>query len=454
MEAGYPGFLAFAPSILSVPIAPVNLGQLIAAIQNLASPGTAPELSVMMPPFAGVPSQRTGAIQRSWVWTYVAALSGAFVSGLMFDFPSPASAAGVLILGGSIALALRQPAEIRSIDKIISQATEAWKNIEAKWNEVKDSHQFLRCRSEADEVIRNSQNLGREEANQLADLKVKQREAQLQIFLQRFYIERAKIKGIGNTRKVMLRSYGIETAADVELHRVQAISGFGPVIAGNLVAWRRSVEKRFMFDPNQPINPTDIAAVKPNFSRRSYQRCLTGGEFLPVPRRCGRRRLTTTRRHIRRRTWRRLRSLRVGVLKVLLASRRQFGAVRGEALDDALIFPGHTTAKQLCVRSARGLQGRSRELLVYVRPRAVLGARRVSAGDLPVGLPSASRLHQGLDESALCPGHCTGTRLTLCSTCMGVMTCAQQHVCSNNRAVVCREESTVSIPCWRPHRRW
>jgi len=43
----------------------------------------------------------------------------------------------------------------------------------------------------------------------------------------------------------------------------------------------------------------------------------------------------------------------------------------------------------------------SRELLVYVRPRAVLGARRVSAGDLPVGLPSASRLHQGLDESAL-----------------------------------------------------
>jgi hypothetical protein len=217
---------------------------------------------------AYVPSQRTGAIQRSWVWTYVAALSGAFVSGLMFDFPSPASAVGVLILGGSIALALRQPAEIRSIDKIISQATQAWKNIEAKWNEVKDSHQFLRCRSEADEVIRNSQNLGREEASQLADLKVKQREAQLQIFLQRFYIERAKIKGIGNTRKVMLRSYGIETAADVELHRVQAIRGFGPVIAGNLVAWRRSVEKRFMFDPNQPINPTDIAAVKTAIAKK------------------------------------------------------------------------------------------------------------------------------------------------------------------------------------------
>ena len=38
----------------------------------------------------------------------------------------------------------------------------------------------------------------------------------------------------------------------------------------------------------------------------------------------------------------------------------------------------------------------------YRAGRAVLGARRVSAaGDLPVGLPSASRLHQGLDKSAL-----------------------------------------------------
>jgi hypothetical protein len=53
-----------------------------------------------------------------------------------------------------------------------------------------------------------------------------------------------------------------------------------------------------------------------------------------------------------------------------------------------------------------------------------------------------------------CPGHCTVTRLTNCSTCMGVRTCAQQHACSNNRAVACGEVSTVSIPCWRLDWRW
>jgi hypothetical protein len=60
----------------------------------------------------------------------------------------------------------------------------------------------------------------------------------------------------------MLRSYGIETAADVQQHRIQQVSGFGPVIAGSLVAWRTSIERRFVFKPNQPLNPADVAAVK------------------------------------------------------------------------------------------------------------------------------------------------------------------------------------------------
>jgi len=54
-----------------------------------------------------------------------------------------------------------------------------------------------------------------------------------------------------------------------------------------------------------------------------------------------------------------------------------------------------------------------------------------------------------------CPDRCRSTRLSLCSACIGgVVTCAQQRVCSNNRAVVCGEESTVSIPCWGRRIRW
>jgi len=49
-----------------------------------------------------------------------------------------------------------------------------------------------------------------------------------------------------------------------------------------------------------------------------------------------------------------------------------------------------------------------------------------------------------------CPGRCNGTRLSICSACLGVRTCAQTHFCTNNPAITCGGESTVSVPCWNP----
>jgi DNA-binding helix-hairpin-helix protein with protein kinase domain len=81
-------------------------------------------------------------------------------------------------------------------------------------------------------------------------------------FLEQFYISKAKIKGIGRNRTIVLRSYGIETAADVQRHTILQINGFGPVIAGSLVAWRISIERRFVFKANEPLNPADVTAVR------------------------------------------------------------------------------------------------------------------------------------------------------------------------------------------------
>jgi hypothetical protein len=54
-----------------------------------------------------------------------------------------------------------------------------------------------------------------------------------------------------------------------------------------------------------------------------------------------------------------------------------------------------------------------------------------------------------------CPARCKVRKLSLCSACMGgTMTCAQNLMCSTNRAVVCGEESTVTVPCWNRRYRW
>ena len=101
-----------------------------------------------------------------------------------------------------------------------------------------------------------------EERRRLDDLTNRKRELQRQHYLEQHDIDQAKIRGIGISRTLTLKSYGIETAADVNYKRIVTISGFGPGTANSLLAWRQQVESAFHFDPKQAINPADITAIK------------------------------------------------------------------------------------------------------------------------------------------------------------------------------------------------
>jgi DNA-binding helix-hairpin-helix protein with protein kinase domain len=269
MEAAYPGFLAFAPPLISVSSTPTNLGQLIAAIRGVPDPGVAPALPAMMPAFKGKASQSVVQAKKQTVRNYAAALITAVVSVVLFQLQY--SIIGLVALAGSVFLATRRSTPEEVAQKLIDQSTAAWSNVEVKWNQANNNHNFLRLRLQADQLITELHNLGDEEARRISDLKARERDTQLMQFLQQFYIGKASIKGIGRNRKIILRAYGIETAADVEQHRIQQISGFGSVIAGNLVAWRKSIERKFVFKPNQPISPIELSNIKEAIKRKSSE---------------------------------------------------------------------------------------------------------------------------------------------------------------------------------------
>jgi predicted RNA-binding Zn-ribbon protein involved in translation (DUF1610 family) len=56
-----------------------------------------------------------------------------------------------------------------------------------------------------------------------------------------------------------LASYGIETAADVDIGKVLAVPGFGPINSRPLIEWRDGLAKKFSYDPNP--NAVDHAVL-------------------------------------------------------------------------------------------------------------------------------------------------------------------------------------------------
>lgn len=85
-------------------------------------------------------------------------------------------------------------------------------------------------------------------SRELMVMKSSRESRQRQAYLDSFSIRRANISGIGPAKTATLISFGIETAADVNQNAVLRVPGFGDVMTGKLVAWRRGHESRFKYD--------------------------------------------------------------------------------------------------------------------------------------------------------------------------------------------------------------
>lgn len=124
------------------------------------------------------------------------------------------------------------------------------------------------------------QNLDAERLKRIRELEANAYENQKRDYLDRFRIDRANIDKIGWSRAVVLQSFGIETAVDVERYRVLAVPGFGPVYTQKLLDWRSQLERNFKFDPRKGISPQDRQKVNNEINRRRLQ---LQRELRPIP---------------------------------------------------------------------------------------------------------------------------------------------------------------------------
>lgn len=139
-----------------------------------------------------------------------------------------------------------------------------------RWHELAIEKRFQDKLSELNKVYTSLQALDQEYKSELQKLEANRRSYQLQKFLEKFSIDRAKLDGIGPGLKAQLASYGIDTAADITSSKVYNVPGFGPARVSTLTAWRNSIEAKFVFNPNQGIDPRDIQALKSKYDQQQY----------------------------------------------------------------------------------------------------------------------------------------------------------------------------------------
>lgn len=268
MEAAT-GLLLF-PIVIQAPIgAPFDIGSLWRQIEAIGHPGPAPGFAMSTP---HEPSDEAKAISfRGKIKNWAAGIAAAAIASFgLFGLGE-----WFFILGGIgsffFVRSIMNPSEqIEKLRKESEAAYKTWRTIHSDWEIRAGPVSFDKKKSEMVDLRRRWQEIPNLRLKKLDQLNREHRARQLRNFLDSFEIDNAKIEGIGPGRKRTLESYGIETADDIEHHKIETVPGFGPVLISSLLKWRHALEARFKFDPKKPIEPRDIANVEQAIIRERH----------------------------------------------------------------------------------------------------------------------------------------------------------------------------------------
>jgi DNA-binding helix-hairpin-helix protein with protein kinase domain len=153
-----------------------------------------------------------------------------------------------------------------------ARATEArLQAIRERWQREGSEEPFRTKLNDLQKLAEEHNQLPHRRQQKILDLERNLYRVQLQRYLENFSIASADIPHIKDGRKAMLSSYGIDDAADVTATAVEAVPGFGTFLTEQLMAWRRSLESRFKFDPTKGIDRLDLQRVDQDIAKRRIE---------------------------------------------------------------------------------------------------------------------------------------------------------------------------------------
>src|SRR5262249_32278895 len=111
------------------------------------------------------------------------------------------------------------------------------RTIEDQWQRQGSDEPVRKKLKELKNIVQEYNDLPMRRQQRISELERDLYSLQLTRFLERFHIASAHIPHVKDTRKAMLSSYGIDTAADVNVKDLEAVPGFGHSLTAQMMKW-------------------------------------------------------------------------------------------------------------------------------------------------------------------------------------------------------------------------
>lgn len=244
-----------------------DLGRVWALIDSIGAPSPPalpdPQLIVTHP--TPLPPEEEAKRLQSTLLRIGAAC--VFVAG--FAFP-PLLIVTVIAAVVMLCMSSRDDRERKQRQARLDAAKGRWDALKTRWN-YETSGRFLAERRQLEGVRQRYHSLCGEYSRDKQKLRDGIQQKQMERFLEGYCLDDHDIPLIGPARKATLASFGIESAADIDVRRIRTIRGFGETLTQNLVNWRRSLEKQFVFDPTKGVDPADVVALEQLYRKKRQQ---------------------------------------------------------------------------------------------------------------------------------------------------------------------------------------
>lgn len=218
-------------------------------------------------------------------WAYAAG-AAAFIAGAVATVAVGMPILSLFVFLAALGLAaLFRPdarAAMKARNRRYAEAKRSYAAVEKEWTRAARNTRFAEAR---DELVKAKRALSEQKSRyqaEFAGLGKHRARKELEAFLERHIIAAHPIADIGKKTQALLLSFGIETAADVTDAKLARIPTLSNERKQHLLAWRKSIERRFRFNPKRGIDGRILRELTSRHTRErlANQAKLSGGAMV------------------------------------------------------------------------------------------------------------------------------------------------------------------------------